>query len=124
MGISARADWPRAALGVVLGGVALWVANTIMQPVPLSAGGAYAAGAVVLMASTVRSLKTGYVALGALAGAAPAVWVHRGWHVTGASPEPAGGLWPHVLGEGLLGLAVALACLGLAVITWKRAGRA
>ncbi len=115
---SASAELPRALLGVLAGAAALYLAHRLMQPAPISALGAYAAGAVVLLATTLRRLKTGYVALGALAGALPALWVHRGWHVNGHSPEPAGGVWPHVLGEGLLGLAVALACLCLAGVAW------
>lgn len=114
MGISARARLPRTLAGLLLGGAALWLANQVMQPVPLAAGSAYAAGAVILVARLFRTLRTGYVALGALAGAAPALAVHRKWHLEGSSPDLGSGLWPHVLGEGLLGLCVALVCLGIA----------
>lgn len=120
MGISAKAELPRAVLGVLAGAACLWFANLLMQPVPVSAAGAYAAGATVLLASALRPLRTGYVALGALAGALPAFWVHRAWHVSGRSPAPESSLLAHVLGEGLLGLAVALVCLGLAVLAWRR----
>ena len=81
---------------------------------PLAAGSAYAAGAVILLARLFRNLRTGYVALGAFAGALPAISVHRNWHLQGSSPDLGHTLWPHVLGEGLLGLCVALVCLGLA----------
>ena len=114
MGISAKAELLRTVAGLLLGGTGLWLVSEVMQPVPLTAGGAYAAGAVMLLARLFRNLRTGYVALGALAGALPAIWVHRGWHLEGSSPALGDGLWPHVLGEGLLGLGVALVCLGLA----------
>lgn len=104
----------RTLAGILLGGAGLWGANQLMQPVPLAAGSAYAAGAVILLARGFRHLRTGYVALGALAGALPAVAIHRSWHLGGPSPEPETGLWPHVIGEGLLGLCIALLCLGLA----------
>jgi hypothetical protein len=114
MGTSGKADLPRTVAGLLLGGVGLWLANQVIQPVPLTAGGAYAAGAVILLARWFRTLRTGYVALAAFAGALPAIAVHRKWHLEGFSPDPGGGLWPHVLGEGLLGLCVALVCLGIA----------
>jgi hypothetical protein len=68
----------------------------------------------MLLARLFRPLRTGYVALAALAGALPALAVHRKWHLEGHSADLGPGLWPHVLGEGLLGLCVALVCLGLA----------
>ena len=114
MGTSAKADLPRTLAGLLLGGAGLWLANQVMQPVPLTAGGAYAAGAVILFARGFKNLRTGSVALAALAGALPAIAVHRNWHLQGYSPDLANGLWPHVLGEGLLGLCVALVCLGVA----------
>ena len=114
METSAKVEFLRTVAGLLLGGAGLWLASQVMQPAPLSAGSAYAAGAVILLARLFRNLRTGYVALGALAGALPAIWVHRGWHLTGSSPGLGNGLWPHVLGEGLLGLCVALVCLGIA----------
>ncbi len=114
MGISGPGDLARTLAGVLLGAAGLWLAHQLMQPVPMCAGGAFAAGAVVLFARQFRSLKTGYVALGALAGAAPSLWVHRSWHLNGASTPVDGSLAAHVLGEGLLGLCVALVCLGAA----------
>ncbi|MEM1411747.1 MAG: hypothetical protein AAGH19_05245 [Pseudomonadota bacterium] len=120
METSAKADLPRTAAGVLIGVAALWLANQVMQPVPLSAGGAFAAGALILFAQCFRPLKTGYVALGALAGAVPSLWVHRRWHLEGISPPVEGSLLAHVLGEWLLGLAVALVCLGAAAWTSRR----
>jgi hypothetical protein len=114
MGTSAKAEFLRTVTGILLGGAGLWLADRVMQPVPLAAGGAFAAGAVILLTRRFRNLRTGYVALGALAGALPALWVHRKWHLEGSSPELGNGLLPHVLGEGLLGLFVALVCLGFA----------
>ena len=114
MGTNAKADLLRTVAGLLLGGAGLWLASLVRQPAPLSAGSAYTAGAVILFARRFRNLRTGYVALGALAGAMPAIWVHRRWHLTGSSPDLGNGLWPHVLGEGLLGLCVALVCLGIA----------
>lgn len=117
MGISGKADLAPAVAGVLLGTAGLWLANQVMQPVPISAGGAFAAGALVLVARCFRPLKTGYVALGALAGGAPAPWVHRSWHLDGRGGAVEGSLAAHVLGEGLLGIAVALVCLGVAAWT-------
>jgi hypothetical protein len=114
MGTSEPADLARALAGVLLGAAGMWLAHLVMQPVPMSAGGAFAAGTVILFARHFRQLKTGYVALGALAGAAPSLWVHRSWHLDGASTPLEGNLAAHVIGEGLLGLCVALVCLGIA----------
>ena len=124
MGTSAKAEALPTIAGILAGVGGLWLANSIFQPVPMSAGGAFAAGALVLFARCFRHMKTGYVALGALAGALPSLWVHRGWHLQGRSPAVDGSLGAHVLGEGLLGLAVALVCLGVAAWLVHRLGPA
>ena len=113
----------RGLLALCAGGTTLYGFNLLLDPVPIAAGGAFAAGIVVMVGLGLRKMHPNRVVLGALAGTLPALWVHRSWHLGGSSPLPDGGLWPHLLGEGLLGLAVALACLGVAGLVWRALSR-
>lgn len=123
MATSARADGrtllSRGLLALGAGGATLYGFHLLLDPAPIAAGSAFAAGLVVMVGLLFRPMHPNRVVLGALAGALPAIWVHRGWHLGGTSPAPDSGMWPHLLGEGLLGLAVALACLGVTGLAWR-----
>lgn len=102
---------PGIILGLVAGGLVLFIAQLVLNPVPVSGATAYAAGAAgffFMSADPARLI----IAL-ATAGGAAGVIMHRNVHLSGGSPPPPEGLLHHLGVEGGIGLGVAL--LGLLV---------
>jgi hypothetical protein len=112
-----KTDIVRMILGLLAGGVTLFVLNFIMDPVPIAAGTAFALGAVgyLVMRPKAHQLVINLALVGALVG----IYIHRGWHVSGSSPPPAEGLWPHLAAEGAIGLFAALLSLAAAGLVLK-----
>ncbi len=109
-----KTDIVRITLGLVAGGVTLFIINFLMDPVPVAAGPAFALGAVgfMIMRPKAQQLVINLAAVGALIG----IYIHRGWHLNGQSPPPEEGLYQHLAVEGLMGLFAALASLLVAGI--------
>jgi hypothetical protein len=100
---------PRAVMGIIAGGLALFVINLLMNPVPVAAGPAFVAGAIGYF--FVRSNPVKLVLMLAAGGASIGVMIHRNMHLSGSSPLPPGGLLQHLATEGLFGYVAALAAL-------------
>lgn len=106
-------------IDVVLGIAVLAVANAILDPVPLLAVIAWAAGILMFCVTRSRSLRwtsIGFVA-GALVGAAHHLFVHS----TGRSTPPPEGIYIHLLDDAIVGaLCAALALTASVGRHWRR----
>jgi len=97
------------AVGLVVGGLVLFAINLEMDPVPVAAAPAFAAGAIgfLIMRPKAHRLVINLAIVGALVG----VYIHYGWHADGSSPPPPEGLFRHLVVEGFIGLFAALFAL-------------
>jgi len=100
---------PRAVMGLIAGGLSLFVINLVMDPVPVAAGPAFVAGAVGFF--FMRNDTTFLVVVMAAVGAAIGAAIHRNMHLSGSSPVPPEGLLQHVTLEGFTGYLAALGAL-------------
>lgn len=106
--MSARASFS-VLLGIAAAAAVLWLADRLLQPLPVAAVTATLGGLLGL--ARVRGHRarrvTAGLAAGLLAGAAHHLWVH----VSGHSTAPEEGLILHLLAETGVGLGVAIAAL-------------
>lgn len=108
---------PAAAVAAV----ALWAADRLPQPVPLSAALAVAGGFVGLWFAPWSGWWRAWA--GAAVGLLSGVAVHVYWHLSGQSTNPVKGLVTHIAGDGLQGLAVAVPALAAAAFLRAIAAR-
>lgn len=100
-------------LEALIGIAVLYLANRWLDPVPLAAATAWAAGLLLVWfnrAPPLRPAATGLVA-GALLGAA----IHYYVHWSGRSTAPAEGLSAHLLTDAAIGLAIGALALAAAM---------
>ena len=98
-------------VALIAGGLVLLAANIIMDPVPVSAGPAFAGGVAGFF--FMRAEPQRLVINLAVIGAAIGLLIHRSWHLSGQNPPPAEGLIQHLGVEGLIGLFAALLALAV-----------
>ena len=91
--------------------ILLFLANLVLQPVPLPAGLAVLGG---LSAWAFGKRRHG-IGLGMLLGVLGGVAWHGYQHVTGQSTEPEEGFVWHLVRDGLIGYGIALLILGLVI---------
>lgn len=103
-----RLRWLTAAAAIAAGAMLVWLADLWLQPAPLPAAFAVLAGAAAL---GWRAGNRRPAAVWALAGLLLGVGVHLLVHLTGGSPEPAGGVPGHLALDGARSAVVALAAL-------------
>ncbi len=104
-------------IALIAGGSVLLAANIIMDPVPVSAGPAFAGGAAGFF--FLRAQPQRLVINLAVIGATIGLLIHRNWHLSGQNPPPAEGLIQHLGVEGLIGLFAALLALAVTGLVLK-----
>lgn len=107
----------RLVLGLVAGGVILFLAQVTLNPAPLSAATGFACGAVGFLILSANPVPM--VSFLASVGVALGAWMHHEAHISGRSPAAPEGLWPHLFSEALIGLAIALLALLVAGLVMR-----
>ena len=104
---------------ILAGVAALWVANFLLNPVPLAAALAWALGLLLFWLLGSRSLR--WASVGVLSGVALGATVHLSAHHTGRSAVPPEGLFMHVLWDATIGLTVGLIALAASLgrLLWR-----
>lgn len=93
-----------SAFDILVGIAVLWVANLMLDPVPLAAALAWALGLLAFWLRGSRSLRP--ASAGLVGGVALGTAVHLIVHVSGRSAPPSEGPFLHVLLDAAIGLAV------------------
>jgi len=111
----------RIVLTVSIAGILLFVADRILQPIPIPTGTAVLGGLLVLFVS--ERMRAWLVVAGLLVGGGAGTIVHLMVHLTGQSTRPVEGLPAHVAGDGTRGLAVAGIVMIVVMVAWMIASR-
>ncbi|MGD2154369.1 MAG: hypothetical protein PVG79_13955 [Gemmatimonadales bacterium] len=111
------------ALSGVIAALLLFLADSVLQPVPVPAGVAVLGGLAAMWSRAEAG--AGWVAVGAAIGALLGTGIHLYVHVTGGSTRPEEGVAAHVAVDGLRGLgvgAVVLVLVGLVARALRSSG--
>lgn len=108
--------------GTAIGALALlFIADRVLQPVPVPAATAVVGGLVALWLD--RTVRWSWILTGVVAGSLAGVGIHSYVHLTGQSTRPEEGLAIHLVMDGGVGLVVALSVVVLLVVARKALGR-
>ncbi len=112
----------RIAITFIVAALLLFLADTILQPVPIPAGAAVLGGLLVMwLRSGPRCV---WLAAALVIGGLLGTGVHLSIHLTGGSTLPEEGVPAHVAADGILGLTVGalvllLVALVVRMLPWK-----